>query len=135
MPPQTHSASRPSDPAVVRLWSATLRRGHGVWMLLLGVGLWGLGGGGGTAWGQGKEKDKYAPLRDKMVTVCLEREGIKNQRVLDWMRQVPRHQFVPANLRHAAYFDQALPIGQKQTISPPYIVAYMTESQIGRAHV
>jgi protein-L-isoaspartate(D-aspartate) O-methyltransferase len=48
--------------------------------------------------------------------------------VLDWMRQVPRHLFVPANLRHAAYFDQALPIGQKQTISPPYIVAYMTES-------
>lgn len=125
MPPQTQRWSPPSQPLLDGRPAATAHGGH--WLIRL-VLFACLGISPGTAWSQTKEKDKYAPLRDKMVTVCLEREGIQNQRVLDWMRQVPRHLFVPANLRHAAYFDQALPIGQKQTISPPYIVAYMTES-------
>lgn len=72
-------------------------------------------------------RDRFAAAREKMVETALVKEGIRNPRVLDSMRQVPRHLFVPQNLRNAAYSDQALPIGHKQTISPPFIVAYMTE--------
>ena len=74
---------------------------------------------------------KSDPLRDKrnkMVTTSIEREGIKNPRVLAAMRQVPRHEFVDAKDRKDAYVDAALPIGHKQTISPPFVVAYMTET-------
>ena len=53
--------------------------------------------------------------------------GIRNQRVLDAMRTVPRHWFVPANMQRDAYADRPLPIGYGQTISQPYIVALMTE--------
>jgi protein-L-isoaspartate(D-aspartate) O-methyltransferase len=74
-----------------------------------------------------QQRDKYADARQKMVSDDLVREGIKNQRVLQSMRSVPRHMFVAPQWRPAAYFDQALPIGHKQTISPPFIVAYMTE--------
>lgn len=70
----------------------------------------------------------YRGLRNKMVSRYIEGEGIKNQRVLSSMRQVPRHEFVSSKLKHLAYQDLALPIGYKQTISPPYIVAYMTET-------
>ncbi|QDT30753.1 Protein-L-isoaspartate O-methyltransferase [Gimesia panareensis] len=70
----------------------------------------------------------YRGLRNEMVSRYIEGEGIKNQRVLSSMRQVPRHEFVSSNLKHLAYKDLALPIGYKQTISPPYIVAYMTET-------
>ena len=66
--------------------------------------------------------------RNDMVTRYIEGEGIKNPRVLPSMRQVPRHEFVSSNLKHLAYQDLALPIGYKQTISPPYVVAYMTET-------
>ncbi|WP_417380084.1 protein-L-isoaspartate(D-aspartate) O-methyltransferase [Gimesia sp.] len=66
--------------------------------------------------------------RNEMVTRYIEGEGIKNPRVLSSMRQVPRHEFVSSNLKHLAYQDLALPIGYKQTISPPYVVAYMTET-------
>ncbi|WP_417386730.1 protein-L-isoaspartate(D-aspartate) O-methyltransferase [Gimesia sp.] len=66
--------------------------------------------------------------RNDMVTRYIEGEGIKNPRVLSSMRQVPRHEFVSSNLKHLAYQDLALPIGYKQTISPPYVVAYMTET-------
>jgi protein-L-isoaspartate(D-aspartate) O-methyltransferase len=58
----------------------------------------------------------------------LERRGIKDPEVLRAMRTVPREQFVPADARHMAYMDGALPIGRGQTISQPYIVARMTES-------
>lgn len=70
---------------------------------------------------------RYDENRARMVEMELVREGIKNKSVLDSMRQVKRHLFVSPDLRDAAYFDQALPIGHKQTISPPFIVAYMTE--------
>lgn len=53
--------------------------------------------------------------------------GIADQRVLEAFRKVPRHQFVPEELRDAAYDDCALPIGEGQTISQPYMVAIMTE--------
>ena len=73
-------------------------------------------------------KDAFRDARNKMVSDYIEREGITNQRVLNSMRQVPRHEFVTLQHRKDAYQDTALPIGSKQTISPPYIVAYMTET-------
>ena len=63
-----------------------------------------------------------------MVANQVEHRGIKNTRVLESMKKVPRHLFVPEKLRYAAYEDYPLPIGYKQTISQPYIVALMTES-------
>lgn len=73
-------------------------------------------------------RDPYLAARQQMVSEYIEREGVKNPRVLGSMRQVPRHEFVlPAN-KQQAYYDQAMAIGHKQTISPPYIVAYETES-------
>jgi protein-L-isoaspartate(D-aspartate) O-methyltransferase len=62
-----------------------------------------------------------------MVEDDIEREGISNKAVLQAMRNVPRHLFVIPEHRPKAYYDQALPIGHKQTITPPYLVAYMTE--------
>jgi len=70
----------------------------------------------------------FRGLRQNMVSRYIEGEGIKNPRVLSSMRQVPRHEFVSSNLKQLAYQDLALPIGYKQTISPPFIVAYMTET-------
>ncbi|MFY9252449.1 MAG: protein-L-isoaspartate(D-aspartate) O-methyltransferase [Fuerstiella sp.] len=72
--------------------------------------------------------DRFAALRQHMVTTVVEGDGIQNPLVLDAMRTVPRHEFVSGTLRGRAYEDTALPIGSKQTISPPYIVAYMTET-------
>jgi protein-L-isoaspartate(D-aspartate) O-methyltransferase len=57
----------------------------------------------------------------------IEAEGVRNRVVLDVMRQVPRHLFVPADQRPHAYDNRPLPIGFDQTISQPYIVAYMTD--------
>ncbi len=75
-----------------------------------------------------QRNDPFRDKRNRMVTTCIEREGIKNPRVLDAMRQVPRHEFVDPKDRKDAYVDCALPIGHKQTISPPFVVAYMTET-------
>ena len=61
-----------------------------------------------------------------MVTTQIQRRGITNIRVLDAMRTVPRHVFVPPELQEYAYADYPLPIGYEQTISQPYIVALMT---------
>ena len=63
-----------------------------------------------------------------MVKTQLEAHGIHNPSVLNAMRKVPRHQLVPGNVRHLAYEDGPLPIGNGQTISQPYIVAFMTEA-------
>jgi len=71
--------------------------------------------------------DPFAQARQKMVETQIEARGIKDQRLLEVMRRVPRHRFVPENLRAEAYADEPLPIGEGQTISQPYIVAYMTE--------
>lgn len=62
-----------------------------------------------------------------MVDYQLIPRGIKDERVLAAMRKVPRHLFVPEFIRHSAYDDMALPIGDDQTISQPYMVAIMTE--------
>lgn len=72
-------------------------------------------------------EDEFANLRYSMVWQQLELRGIRDMKVLDAMRTVPRHQFVPEQIVNLAYLDQALPIGENQTISQPYIVAYMTE--------
>jgi protein-L-isoaspartate(D-aspartate) O-methyltransferase len=69
----------------------------------------------------------YAIPRDRMVARLRDHYGIRDQRVLDAMRSVPRHAFVPEALQSRAYGDHALPISANQTISQPYIVARMTE--------
>ena len=65
--------------------------------------------------------------RNDMVDRQLIPRGVKTPAVLDAMRNVPRHLFVPENMQRSAYDDSPLPIGSGQTISQPYIVAYMTE--------
>ncbi len=72
--------------------------------------------------------DAYAGKRRDMVDNYVKSEGVKDERVLNSLRSVPRHLFVPTSQRRLAYQDTALPIGHRQTISPPFIVAYMTES-------
>ena len=72
-------------------------------------------------------RDTFKEARQRLVDQDIAREGIKNREVLASMREVPRHLFVALNQRQFAYFDQSLPIGKGQTISPPFIVAYMTE--------
>ncbi|MDR0497129.1 MAG: protein-L-isoaspartate(D-aspartate) O-methyltransferase [Treponema sp.] len=69
----------------------------------------------------------FEDLRDRMVEEQLITRKIKSKAVLEAMRSVPRHLFVPKNLESSAYEDFPLPIGFGQTISQPYIVAYMTE--------
>ncbi len=67
-------------------------------------------------------------LRNRMVKEQLIRRGIRDKKVLDVMRKIPRHLFVPAAQRKRAYGDHPLPIGEGQTISQPYVVALMTEA-------
>lgn len=69
----------------------------------------------------------YERRRNAMVSDQIEARGIADTAVLRALRSVPRHEFVPLNLRDLAYTDQPLPIGLDQTISQPYIVALMTE--------
>jgi protein-L-isoaspartate(D-aspartate) O-methyltransferase len=73
------------------------------------------------------EKLDFKAMREKMVDSQIKSRGIKDPRVLGAMLKVERHLFVPDELKDSAYLDQALPIGEGQTISQPYIVALMTE--------
>ena len=73
------------------------------------------------------QKDQYKSEREEMVKTQIEARGIKNPLVLQAMRSVHRHRLVPQNQRANAYQDRPLPIGDGQTISQPYIVAYMTD--------
>src|SRR5437660_5211400 len=70
---------------------------------------------------------EFAAERQKMVEQQLKPRGIHDERVLAAMAKVPREEFVPENLRAQGYSDNALPIGHDQTISQPFIVAFMTE--------
>ena len=70
----------------------------------------------------------YSSLRQAMVDLQLRRRGITDERVLDAMLRVPRHEFAPQRYRDQAYEDHPLPIGEGQTISQPYIVAIMLEA-------
>ncbi|NOR11937.1 MAG: protein-L-isoaspartate(D-aspartate) O-methyltransferase [Candidatus Aminicenantes bacterium] len=74
-----------------------------------------------------KAKKTYTEERESMVSTQIKSRGIKDVNVLEAMEKVPRHLFVPENMRKLAYNDEPLPIGNGQTISQPYIVAYMTE--------
>jgi protein-L-isoaspartate(D-aspartate) O-methyltransferase len=69
----------------------------------------------------------FEELRDFMVRTQLIPRGIKDERVLRVMNKVPRHLFVNESIQYKAYEDMALPIGEGQTISQPYMVAVMTE--------
>lgn len=74
-------------------------------------------------------------LRERMVRELVEKRGIRDAGVLAAMREVPRHLFVRENLASQAYKDHALPIGEAQTISQPYVVARMSELlAVGREH-
>jgi protein-L-isoaspartate(D-aspartate) O-methyltransferase len=85
----------------------------------------------GTA-AAGAAEDRLAAARARMVSEQIAARGVKDARVLDAMRTVERHQFVPEAERREAYDDHPLPIGHRQTISQPYIVALMTElAQVG----
>ena len=69
----------------------------------------------------------FAAQRQRMVTEQLKARGISDERVLNAMNKVPREEFVPPDSRAGSYEDGPLPIGYGQTISQPYIVAFMTE--------
>ena len=71
--------------------------------------------------------DDFAAQRQRMVQEQLKPRGVKDERVLAAMAKVPREEFIPADARPGAYEDGPLPIGYDQTISQPYIVAFMTE--------
>jgi len=69
----------------------------------------------------------YKKLREKMVKNQIKRRGVSDKEVLEAMNKVERHLFVPKKYVNNAYDDSPLPIGEGQTISQPYIVAFMTE--------
>ena len=75
--------------------------------------------------GSGTSSTEFAKRRARMVERQLRRRGIEDERVLEAMGAVPRERFVPADVRDRAYRDGALPIGEGQTISQPWIVARM----------
>jgi protein-L-isoaspartate(D-aspartate) O-methyltransferase len=72
--------------------------------------------------------DRYAKQRKKMVDSQIRSRGVRDERVLRAMEKIPRHLFIDEGLIDQAYNDNPLPIGEKQTISQPYIVALMTEA-------
>ncbi len=78
------------------------------------------------AWGQ--TEAEYSAARRRMVDQAIIGAGITNPRVIQSMLDTPRHEFVPATNRRLAYYDMAIAIGDQQTISSPFIVAYMTEA-------
>jgi protein-L-isoaspartate(D-aspartate) O-methyltransferase len=89
---------------------------------------------GGAVWGlaaavclaqQGRQA--FTDARNRLVDEEIVPNGIHNSRVIAAIRSTPRHEFMPLAERKYAYLDMALPIGQSQTISPPFIVAYMTQ--------
>ena len=76
-----------------------------------------------------------ATERERMVAQQLQGRDIRSAAVLDAMRRVPRHRFVPEDEQRGAYSDFPLPIGFGQTISQPYIVAFMTQAlEVGKQH-
>jgi protein-L-isoaspartate(D-aspartate) O-methyltransferase len=93
------------------------------WAIVVAVSAQGAG-----AVGLQREASSYAAERLRMVDEQLKGRDIRDPRVLDVMASVPRHLFVPESLRARAYSDSPLPIGYGQTISQPYIVAFMTQA-------
>ena len=75
-----------------------------------------------------RDTQKYKSLRENMIRDQIISRGIRDKKVLNALRKVPRHIFVDQSYKNSAYDDRPLPIGYGQTISQPYIVALMTES-------
>lgn len=71
--------------------------------------------------------EHWQEMASVMVDESIAPKGVKNERILEAMRKIPRHLFIPLEYREYAYLDSPLPIGRKQTISQPFIVAKMTE--------
>jgi protein-L-isoaspartate(D-aspartate) O-methyltransferase len=78
--------------------------------------------------GNWTEEPRYTQARMSMVETQLAARDITDEKVLEAMKRVPRHEFVPGNQRSFAYGDRPLPIGEGQTISQPYVVAYMSQA-------
>jgi protein-L-isoaspartate(D-aspartate) O-methyltransferase len=94
-----------------------------------------LDGSAGGALGAGAAIDaKASSARLAMVRDQIEARGVRDARVLDAMREVPRHRFVPDDIAPRAYQDRPHPIGYDQTISQPYIVAFMTDALRLKGH-
>ena len=74
------------------------------------------------------KEDKFREKRIKMVDLQIRAKGVCGRKVLKVMEKIPRHRFIPENIIANAYADEPLPIGKGQTISQPYIVAYMTDA-------
>ena len=90
---------------------------------------------GGEIAARQRTDDTFAAARAAMVRDQIEARGIRDTKLLDVMRRVPRHLFMPPDVRALAYEDNPAPIGFGQTISQPYIVAYMTEAlQVSSGH-
>jgi protein-L-isoaspartate(D-aspartate) O-methyltransferase len=85
-------------------------------------------GGCGSPQKTGLSEDQYAAARERMVRNQLESRDIRDAKVLAAMREVPRHKFVPPEIVDSAYDDNALPLALGQTVSQPYIVAFMTQA-------
>ena len=83
-----------------------------------------------TPWWEDNDfsEEELAGKRRRMVAHQIERRGIRDQRLLEAIRHVPRHLFVPERLQETAYEDSPVPIGFDQTVSQPYIIAFMIES-------
>ena len=79
-------------------------------------------------------EEDFKRQRREMVRHQLETRDIRNPRILEVMRRVPRHEFVPEENRPYSYTDSPLPIGEKQTISQPYIVALMSQTANPQPH-
>jgi protein-L-isoaspartate(D-aspartate) O-methyltransferase len=95
--------------------------------ILIGLALSGCRDATAMPSAQPTQPDLYSQLRTDMVRKQIEVRGVSNPAVLDAMRAVKRHEFVPSDSIAQAYADRPLPIGYGQTISQPYIVALMTE--------
>jgi protein-L-isoaspartate(D-aspartate) O-methyltransferase len=112
------------------VWSLTRRpRGfaHNSWLIVLGV-LFAVPAQTAQLQSRPPEsQDAFAQPRRTMVARDLRGRGIKDERVLAAMGEIPRHLFVPERQRPSAYADRPLPIGERQTISQPYVVALMTQ--------
>jgi protein-L-isoaspartate(D-aspartate) O-methyltransferase len=92
------------------------------------IGLFLLGCGATVTPGDEPASDPTAPARSRMVERHLVERGIKDPRVLEAFRTVPRHKFLPPESQRMAYDDESIPIGVGQTITPPFDVALMTEA-------
>ncbi len=81
-----------------------------------------------------QDENKYTERRKYMVEEQIKRRGIINTRVLNAMLKIKRHLFIPEKKYHEAYKDHPIPIGKGQTISQPFIVAYMTDKLAVQKH-